>query len=416
VPRRGCGARHRLHRPAPARRSRRSPPRHRSRLRQPPALRRGRRAPRVERPLAPTDKAVVLERLAAELGVAPAQTMYVGDSRDDLPAVRWSGIGVFFDNVEPPQGRGPTWSSRRSGSCCRSSARGSASPSPSTTSRRPRPRQRDYGADRVIFGQGASGRGARDPVAEQRAGLAEGVQRLDLEGVEELAGEAERVVVEGLHGGEPPLDEPGASEAGKVPERHARVGAVELRPRHLDDGPLVLQRPGMEGTAGIGRRGRWPAAARRRGSWRSAASPRPPRPSRRGSRFITNRSTLMPASRSARQPARSPPASPPSAPAGGSVRSPTRARRRCGCSRSAAARARAPGRGSPPRRAAQGRGGSRRRTSSRMRSRRGRSRVKVSSQKEKARSRWRRTRYSSSSSTCSGERQRTRGHISWAAQ
>ena len=53
----------------------------------------------VERPLAPTDKAVVLERLAAELGVAPAQTMYVGDSRDDLPAVRWSGIGVFFDNV-----------------------------------------------------------------------------------------------------------------------------------------------------------------------------------------------------------------------------------------------------------------------------------------------------------------------------
>lgn len=44
-------------------------------------------------------KGEVLRRLSVELGVPRAHTLYVGDSADDLSAVRWAGTGVFLDNV-----------------------------------------------------------------------------------------------------------------------------------------------------------------------------------------------------------------------------------------------------------------------------------------------------------------------------
>jgi len=44
-------------------------------------------------------KGAILHQLSVELGVPREQTLYVGDTADDLSAVRWAGIGVFLDNV-----------------------------------------------------------------------------------------------------------------------------------------------------------------------------------------------------------------------------------------------------------------------------------------------------------------------------
>jgi hypothetical protein len=42
-----------------------------------------------------------LARLCADLGVAPANVMAVGDSRNDVPMMRWAGVGVVMGNALP---------------------------------------------------------------------------------------------------------------------------------------------------------------------------------------------------------------------------------------------------------------------------------------------------------------------------
>ncbi len=42
-----------------------------------------------------------LERLCADLGVAPERVLAVGDSRNDVPMLRWAGIGVAMGNALP---------------------------------------------------------------------------------------------------------------------------------------------------------------------------------------------------------------------------------------------------------------------------------------------------------------------------
>ncbi len=44
-------------------------------------------------------KGEILRQLSDDLGIARAETLYVGDTADDLSAVRWAGTGVFLDNV-----------------------------------------------------------------------------------------------------------------------------------------------------------------------------------------------------------------------------------------------------------------------------------------------------------------------------
>ena len=42
-----------------------------------------------------------LERLCADLQIAPERVMAVGDSRNDVPMMRWAGIGVAMSNALP---------------------------------------------------------------------------------------------------------------------------------------------------------------------------------------------------------------------------------------------------------------------------------------------------------------------------
>ncbi len=42
-----------------------------------------------------------LARLCEDLGVPPARVLAVGDSRNDVPMLRWAGIGVAMGNAQP---------------------------------------------------------------------------------------------------------------------------------------------------------------------------------------------------------------------------------------------------------------------------------------------------------------------------
>lgn len=47
------------------------------------------------------DKITALQELAATLGLAPAQIVYMGDDDIDAPAIRWAGIGVAVPDAMP---------------------------------------------------------------------------------------------------------------------------------------------------------------------------------------------------------------------------------------------------------------------------------------------------------------------------
>jgi 3-deoxy-D-manno-octulosonate 8-phosphate phosphatase (KDO 8-P phosphatase) len=48
-----------------------------------------------------TDKREQLQKLAAKLGLAPAQIAYMGDDDIDAPAIAWAGIGVAPPEAMP---------------------------------------------------------------------------------------------------------------------------------------------------------------------------------------------------------------------------------------------------------------------------------------------------------------------------
>jgi 3-deoxy-D-manno-octulosonate 8-phosphate phosphatase (KDO 8-P phosphatase) len=48
-----------------------------------------------------TDKLAALQELAAQLGLAPAQCVYMGDDDIDAPAIRWAGIGATVPGAMP---------------------------------------------------------------------------------------------------------------------------------------------------------------------------------------------------------------------------------------------------------------------------------------------------------------------------
>ena len=48
-----------------------------------------------------TTKGTGLARLAAELGIAPAEVLAVGDMPNDLSMLRWAGLGVAMGNAHP---------------------------------------------------------------------------------------------------------------------------------------------------------------------------------------------------------------------------------------------------------------------------------------------------------------------------
>jgi 3-deoxy-D-manno-octulosonate 8-phosphate phosphatase (KDO 8-P phosphatase) len=48
-----------------------------------------------------TDKLAALQELAAQLGLAPTQCVYMGDDDIDAPAIRWAGIGATVPGAMP---------------------------------------------------------------------------------------------------------------------------------------------------------------------------------------------------------------------------------------------------------------------------------------------------------------------------
>ncbi len=48
-----------------------------------------------------TDKLAVLQELAAELKLVPAQCAYMGDDDIDAPAIAWAGIGISVPDAMP---------------------------------------------------------------------------------------------------------------------------------------------------------------------------------------------------------------------------------------------------------------------------------------------------------------------------
>ena len=48
------------------------------------------------------DKLAELQKLAAQLNLAPAQIAYMGDDDIDAPAMRWAGIGATVPTALPP--------------------------------------------------------------------------------------------------------------------------------------------------------------------------------------------------------------------------------------------------------------------------------------------------------------------------
>ena len=48
------------------------------------------------------DKLAELQKLAAQLNLAPAQILYMGDDDIDAPAMRWAGIGATVPTAMPP--------------------------------------------------------------------------------------------------------------------------------------------------------------------------------------------------------------------------------------------------------------------------------------------------------------------------
>lgn len=61
-----------------------------------------------------TDKQAALAELAAQLGVAAAECVYMGDDDIDAPAIAWAGIGVAPPGAMPPALAAADYVTRRS--------------------------------------------------------------------------------------------------------------------------------------------------------------------------------------------------------------------------------------------------------------------------------------------------------------
>jgi 3-deoxy-D-manno-octulosonate 8-phosphate phosphatase (KDO 8-P phosphatase) len=62
-----------------------------------------------------TDKLPALQEVAAELGLAPGQCVYMGDDEIDAPALAWAGIGVTVPDAMPGAMAAARFATRRSG-------------------------------------------------------------------------------------------------------------------------------------------------------------------------------------------------------------------------------------------------------------------------------------------------------------
>jgi hydroxymethylpyrimidine pyrophosphatase-like HAD family hydrolase len=58
-------------------------------------------APFVEVAAAGVTKALALDALCVDLGIAADEVMAIGDAPNDLPMLRWAGLGIAVSNAHP---------------------------------------------------------------------------------------------------------------------------------------------------------------------------------------------------------------------------------------------------------------------------------------------------------------------------